>query len=122
MKRIEVTYSTMGQSSPASAGEGGWYKFRKDPNWPADRSRYEDGGDLACKRAANAGGAVGAEARRKRLAEFTAALAELGEPDPAEAPNAKVIEAGKQVGVRAKTAKSYRTAIRQQRQREKAAP
>lgn len=122
MRSITVTASTLGQGNPAHVDERKNYKFRKDPNWPEDRSRYEDGGDLACKRAANAGGAVGAEARRKRLLEFTDALARLGEPDPAEAPNAKVVEAGRQVGVRAKTAKSYRTAIRQQRQREKAAP
>lgn len=115
MRSITVTATTLGQGNPAHVDERKNYKFRGDPDWPADRTRYEDGGDLACKRAADAGGAVGAEARRKRLVEFTAALAELGEPDPAKAPNAKVIEAGKRVGVRAKTAKSYRTAIKQQR-------
>lgn len=121
MRRIEVTYSTIGQSGPSPVTLGGGYRYRGDPNWPADRSRYEDGGDLARKAAANAGGAVGAEARRRRLAEFTAALAGLGEPDPVKAPNAKIIEAGKIVGVGVKTAKAYRTAIKKQQQRENAA-
>lgn len=122
MRSITVTATTMGQGNPAHVDERKNYRFRGDPDWPANRSRYEDGGDLACRRAANAGGEVGAEARRRRLAEFTAALADLGEPDPEEAPNAKVIEAGKRVGVTAKTAKAYRTALRKQRLREEAAP
>ena len=32
MRRIEVTYSTMGQSSPAGAGTGGGYKWNGDPD------------------------------------------------------------------------------------------
>ena len=110
-----MTHSTMGQSSPATAAEGsGWYKFKKDPNWPEDRSAYADEGSAARKMAAGSGGAVQAKARQERLAEFAAVLAELGEPDPEEAPNPAVIEAGRRIGVGGKTAKSYRTELKQQ--------
>lgn len=56
--------------------------------------------------------------REEKIREFAVILAELGYPDPVEAPNLACVEAGKRVGVGDKTAKSYRTALKQQRERE----
>lgn len=71
--------------------------------------------------AEGSGGDVKMAARQARLERFAAILAELGEPDPVKAPNPVCVEAGKRVGVGEKTAKSYRTALKQQRQREETA-
>jgi hypothetical protein len=112
----------MGQANPYQLGADRAYKYRGDPDWVPGDPRYRDGGDLAAKAAANAGGAVGAVARRKRLLEFTAILATLGEPDPVKAPNTAVIEAGRRIGIGDKTAKGYRTALKKQRLTEEAVP
>jgi hypothetical protein len=49
-----------------------------------------------------------------RIASFGDALRDLGQPDPATAPLAAVIEAGKRVGVGERTAKRYRAALLKQ--------
>ena len=105
MRRIEVTYSTMGQSSPASAGEGKWYRYGGTKPLGTTEDRQLPG----C--------AARTERREKRIAEFAAALADLGEPDPWKVKNPAVIEAGKRVGVGEKTAKGYRTELRKRQPR-----
>lgn len=73
--------------------------------------------DALSKAPPGSGADVKMAARRARLELFAAILKELGEPDPVKAPNPACVEAGKRVGVGQKTALSYRTAIKQQRER-----
>jgi hypothetical protein len=116
MKRITVTASTIGQSSASPVTLSGGYKYRGDPDWVPGDARYREPGSPANRMAAGSGGAVNTERRQERLRGFAAALADLGHPDPVQAPNPAVVEAGERIGVGEKTAKSYRTELKQQRQ------
>ncbi len=107
-RRPEVTATTVGQGNPAHVETGGYYKYNKDPDWVPNDPRYRE--TIPAYRLA--GGEARTERREKRILEFAAVLADLGEPDPWHAPNPVVIEAGKRVGVGEKTAMSYRTALR----------
>ena len=101
---IKVAMTTTGSATP------GFEELRRNYRYNGDKPLEDTPAQQL------AGGEARTERREKRIAEFAAALADLGETDPAEAPNPAVIEAGKRIGVGEKTAKSYRTAIRQQRQ------
>ena len=115
----KIIGSTMGQSTPATvAEEAGSYHWRGNPDWYPGNPAYREVGNAANKMSAGSAGVVNAKRRQERLKEFADALAELGHPDPVQAPNPAVIKAGAQIGVGEKTAKSYRTEIKQQRQRE----
>lgn len=118
MRRIEVTYSTMGQSSLASAREGGGYRYQRDPDWTPNDPRYRR--DRPAR--LTAGSEERTARRERRIDEFAAALAGLGEPDPWKAANPAVIAAGVIVGVGEKTAKSYRTALRKRNPRDGEVP
>lgn len=86
MRRIEVTYSTMGQSSPASAGKGGWYRWNGDP------------GKSEEARTARAGRACGiTEERAKRLEEFGEYLDQ----------GLSAVQAGRLLGIQPSTARHY---------------
>jgi hypothetical protein len=109
-RRITVTYSTIGQAGPASVSEGRWYRYNGDRPLEAIPERQM------------AGGAARTERRERRITEFAAALADLGEPDPWKVTNSAVIAAGVQVGVGEKTAMSYRTALRKRQPQHEEAP
>lgn len=79
---------------------GGWYRYGGDKPLRATEDRPLPG----C--------AARTERRERRIAEFAAALADLGQPDPWKAANPVVIAAGVIVGVSEKTAKGYRTELR----------
>ena len=104
MRRIEVTYSTMGQSSRASTATGGWYVWNGDP-----------GKSEAARTGARVGkpdGGPGSTSRKQqRVDDFAAALRELGY-DAWTAPKAAVIEAGTRVGVGEDTARGYRNELK----------
>ena len=104
-RRIEVTYSTMGQSSPASAAEGKWYRYGGDKPLAATRDRQI------------AGCVARSERRERRIDEFAAALAGLGETDPWAVTRPAAIKAGEMVGVKEKTALGYRTELRKRQPR-----
>lgn len=85
---------------------GGWYRYGGDKPLGSDGDRQLPG-------------CVARTARReKRIAEFAAVLADLGEADPWKAGNPAVIEAGKRVGVGRKTAIGYRTELRKRQQQD----
>jgi hypothetical protein len=106
-----VTYSTIGQANPAEL-EG-----RKDYRWNGDPDKSEaartGGGDRKVR--PGSAGEVNATRREKRLDEFAGALAALGYPDPWDAADAAVIEAGKRAGVGDRTAKSYHAELKRRR-------
>ena len=108
--RIQGTSLTSG---PVTAGyeEKHYHRFG-DPTWVPNDVRYRE----AIPPSHLAGGAVISSRREQRIAQFKAALADLGYPDPAVAPTTAVIKAGRQVGVGDKTAKRYRTMLRQRQE------
>src|SRR5690348_7505301 len=85
LRRIEVTYSTMGQSNPAHLAE------RKDYTWRGDPAKSEAARTVA--RVGKPDGGPGSTSRKQqRLDDFAAALRELGY-DPWTAPKQVVIKA-----------------------------
>lgn len=97
MRRIEVTYSTMGQSSPASAGEGGWYRWNGDPD-KSEAARTE-----------RAGRACGiTEERAKRLEEFAGYLDQ----------GLNAVQAGRLLDVKPSTARQYERELKALRQQQ----
>jgi len=108
MRRIEVTYSTMGQSNPATVAEGaGSYRYRGDPDWTPGDPRYRE----QARSGKPDGGPGSAGRKQKRVDDFAAALREQGY-DPWTAPKAAVIKAGRQVGVGEDTARGYRNELK----------
>jgi hypothetical protein len=108
---VRATSAGIGQANPSHVDGRKPYRWRGNPGWePGDPRFREDA--LIGRSGAQASTAL----RQQRLVRFAAALAELGEPDPARAPNPAVIEAGRRVGVGGKTAIGYRTALRKQQQ------
>ena len=106
---FKIIGSTMGQSTPATVAEDtGSYHWRKHPDWYPGNPAYRENA-AACQLA---GAAARTERRERRIAEFAAAIAGLGEPDPWEVTNTAVIAAGRIVGVGEKTAMGYRTELR----------
>jgi hypothetical protein len=108
VRKITVTASTLGQSNPAEVEGRKNYKFRKDPNWPHDRSAWTQDpppgivpADTRCS----------TDRKRVRLETFEAALRDLGYT-PKSAPGSAVIEAGRRAGVGADTAREYRKELR----------
>jgi hypothetical protein len=79
---------------------GGWYRYGGDKPLRTTEDRPLPGCEARTER------------REKRIAEFAAALADLGQPDPWKVKNPVVIEAGERVGVGRKTAMGYRTELR----------
>ena len=120
MRRIVVTASTMAEANPSQVTASRPYRWRKKPDWTPNDPRYRE--NTPAGLVPGSGGAVNTSRRTARLAGFTAALAALGYPDPVNAPDRAVIEAGKRVGVGEKTAKSYRTALKQQRREQEGEP
>ena len=113
--RIQGTPLTSGPVTPGLEAISGGYHYQGDLSWTPNDARYRETIPPSCL----AGGAAVASRREQRIAKFKAVLAELGYPDPAEAPPSAVIEAGKQAGVGDKTARRY-WAMLKQRQREEA--
>ena len=107
--RIVATPLTSG---PVTGPEEKHYHRFGDPTWTPNDPRYRETIPPSCL----AGGAAIASRREQRIAQFKAALAELGYPDPAGAPPAAVIEAGKRAGVGEKTARRYRTMLKQRQE------
>lgn len=85
------------------------YHYRDDPAWAPGDARYR----ATAPPEVTAGGAERSARREKRIDEFEVALASLGETDPWRVTRAAAIAAGAIVGVHAKTAMGYRTALRQ---------
>ena len=110
--RIRAIPLTSGPATPGLATISGGYHYHKDPTWVPNDVRYRETIPPSCL----AGGAAVASRREQRIAQFKAALAELGYPDPATAPNTAVIKAGIQVGVGDKTARRYRTMLKQRQE------
>ena len=113
--RIQATPLTSGPVTPGLEAISGGYRWQGIPDWTPNDPRYREGSPGIARIAAGSGADLAATAKRQRLDRFTEILAELGCPDPVEAPNAAVNEAGRRIGVTAKTAKAYRTALRRQR-------
>jgi hypothetical protein len=98
VKRIEVTYSTMGQSSRASAGEGGWYVWNGDP----DKSE--------AARATRTVRAQGITAdRAKRLEEFAGYLDQ----------GLNAAQAGRLIGIKPATARHYERDLKTLREQQR---
>lgn len=114
MRRITVTASTLGQVGESPVTLSKPYRWRGIENWT--------GGNIpevleATPPPFTAGGAAIREIRTARIARFGDILRDLGYPDPRrDIPPAAVIEAGKRVGVGAKTARKYRAALKRQRE------
>ena len=114
--RIQATPLTSGRVTPGLETISGGYRWRGLPGWTPNDARYrEPGGDRPL-----AGCAERTARREARIAEFATVLAALGYPDPATASPAAVLEAGRRVGVAAKTARTYRATLKQQREQEAA--
>lgn len=116
--RILATPLTSGQVTPGLETISGGYRYQKDPTWTPNDPRYRRDRPALL----TAGSEERTARREKRIDEFAAALAELGEPDPWEATKRAVIAAGVIVGVGEKTAKSYRTALRKRQPRDGEVP
>ena len=110
--RIVATPLTSGPVTPGLEAISGGYHYQGDLSWTPNDVRYREAIPPSCL----AGGAVISSRREQRIAQFKAALAELGYPDPAVAPATAVIKAGRQVGVGDKTAKRYRTMLKQRQE------
>ena len=115
--RIVATPLTSGPITPGLEAISGGYRYQKDPAWTPNDPRYRAGNPdrvLA--------GCVARTARRQeRLTQFAGILSELGYHDIEHVPPAVVTIAGRRLGVAAKTARAYRTELKQQRQREREA-
>ena len=95
MKRIEVTYSTMGQAGPGTAALSRPYRYHGDPEWtPGDR-RYRE--TEPSHPGPPPGHPNSSEARIARLAAFTKARED----------GKTVAEAARAAGIAAKTGRRY---------------
>lgn len=91
MKRIDVTYSTMGRTSHAHVAEGRPYRYRGDPDWTPNDPRYKED-------PTHLGRAAGiTEERAKRLKEFGEYLDQ----------GLSAVQAGRLLGVQPSTARHY---------------
>jgi len=112
---IRVSYSTMGQSSPATVrddagdGEGGYYHYKRDPDWfPNDPRYYPERAEAPDElHPANAKAMAG---RKERLAEFAGYLDQ----------GLTAQQAGKLIGIAPKTAKAYERELKDQQRGETA--
>ena len=106
MPLIKVSYSTMGQSTPASVAEGtGWYRYKGKK--PLQEEKATRGGH---------GPGPGHRNSRESKAERFRVFCEH------RADDVPVTEAGELAGVTAKTARTYERERKEQRRREEPQP
>lgn len=107
-RRLEVTYSTMGQQNPSQVTLSKPYRWQGIEDWEPGDPRFRE----TVPASRTLGGMARTYGREQRVARFADALAKAGHQAGQDVPLKAVIEAGASVGVGEKTARSYLSQIR----------
>ena len=108
MRSITVTATTMGQSTPATAAEGGGYRWRKIPGWVPNDPRLR--GNTEPRRPSPQSLRGSPEVRREERAKRYARFCQLRDE------GMDVIPAGAEVGIERRAAARYEKQRREERE------
>jgi|SRR5208283_815126 len=103
----KVTASTLGNSGPSLHELSGGYHYNKDPDWVAGDPRYYEADTRKVPNPAGGTPPDSAARKRKRIARFKEALADISGTEPRFASSAAIREAARRIGVGEKTARTY---------------